>query len=269
MPAQRFAYLDTPHPIAFAHRGGDETAENGLAAFTDAQALGYRYIETDVRTSRDGVPFVFHDADLSRMTGDASPIGDLAAREIKRLELPDGGAIPTLSDALEAFPDIRFNLDLKDAAAIAPVAATLRRMDAAQRVCVTAFSQWRVVRARRALGPEVCTGLGVWGAVAFILGSFLPLAPARFAPRAAVLQLPLRWRGFAVVTRRLVERAHQAGLDVHVWTLNDVDTINEALDLGVDGVMSDRLELLKQELVKRGAWTGGVARPVTPGRAGG
>jgi glycerophosphoryl diester phosphodiesterase len=163
---------------------------------------------------------------------------------------------------LTAFPDLRFNLDLKDAGAIEPVAATLERMGAAHRVCVTSFSQRRVTRARRLLGPGVCTGVGVRGAVAFILGSFLPIPLTWLTPRAGVLQLPLRWRRLPVVTRRLVKRAHQAGLEIHVWTLNDVRTINEALDLGVDGVMSDRLELLKQELVKRGAWIGAIARPV-------
>lgn len=254
MARRTYAYLDAPCPLAFAHRGGEDGAENGLAAFREAEALGYRYVETDVRTSRDAVPMIFHDADLRRMTGAPSPVSALTARELKQLALPDGGEIPTLEEALDAFADLRFNLDLKDAAAVAPVAEALVRTGARDRVCVTSFSQRRIAQARRRLGPEVATGIGVLGAVGFVAGSLLPVPAARLARSAAVLQLPLTWRGAPVVTRRLLDRAHAAGLQVHVWTLNDARTIDEALDLGVDGVMSDRLELLKAELVKRGAW---------------
>lgn len=254
MPRRAYPYLDAPRPIAFAHRGGGDGAENGLAAFREAEVLGYRYVETDVRTSRDGIPMVFHDPDLQRMTGEASPVAALTARELKRLALPDGGEIPTLAEALDAFEYLRFNLDLKDAAGIEPVAAVLERTGARDRVCVTSFSQRRIAHARRSLGAEVATGIGVLGAIVFVLGSLLPVPAAPLAGGAAVLQLPLRWRGVPVVTRRLLRRAHEAGLQVHVWTLNDAPTINEALDLGVDGVMSDRLEMLKAQLVKRGAW---------------
>lgn len=247
-----FAFLETPMPIAFAHRGGAVAAENALAAFDAAQQIGYRYIEVDVRTTRDGVPVVFHDADLRRMTGRAHQVSDLTAKEVAQLELGGGNGVPTLSEALSAFPDIRFNIDLKDAAAVEPVAELLRRTGALSRVCVTSFSERRIDAARSLLGPEACTGLGIAGVLRFFVTSLWP--GYREHPEAAVLQLPLRWHGVPVVTPRLVARAHEAGLAVHVWTLNDEPSISTALDAGVDGVMTDNLKLLKKIFLERGLW---------------
>jgi glycerophosphoryl diester phosphodiesterase len=249
-----FAFLDTPVPIAFAHRGGIEGGENALAAFDAARQIGYRYIETDVRTTRDGVPVVFHDADLRRMTSDARQVKDLTAAEVGQIRLHDGDGVPTLAEALDAFPEIRFNIDLKDTAGVEPVAALLRRTGALPRVCVTSFSERRIDEARSLLGPEACTGLGIAGALRFFATSVVPGRVEH--SDAAVLQLPLRWHGVPVVTPRLVARAHEAGLAVHVWTLNDETSISVALDSDVDGIMTDDLELLKKILLKRGLWNG-------------
>lgn len=249
-----FAFLETAVPIAFAHRGGTVGAENALAAFDTARQIGYRYIEIDVRTTRDGVPVVFHDADLRRMTGSTHEISDLTATEVASLELHGGDRVPTLAEALNAFPDIRFNIDLKDAAAVEPVAELLRCTDSLSRVCITSFSESRIDAARRLLGPEVCTGLGIAGVLRFVATSLWPGYLEH--PEAAVLQLPLSWRGVPVVTPHLVAKAHNAGLVVHVWTLNDEVSILTALDAGVDGVMTDNLELLKKVLLERGLWDG-------------
>ncbi len=247
-----FAFLDAPVPIAFAHRGGSEGGENALAAFEAAQRLGYRYIETDIQTTRDGVPLVFHDANLRRLTGHDSRVCELTAAQISRLKLPSGDAVPSLAEALEAFPELRFNVDLKDAAGVGAVARLLRDRGALEEVCVTSFSERRVAAFRRMVGPEVCTGLGVLGTLRFAVTSFLPGGGR--SGGAAVLQLPLRWQGLPVITAGSVERAHRGGLAVHAWTLNDAPSIGAALDVGVDGVITDQLQLLKEILVERGLW---------------
>lgn len=226
--------------------------ENTLTAFGAARELGYTYIETDVRTTRDGVPLVFHDSDLRRLVGRGEAIGELAEAEVARLRLPGGEPIPTLKQALDTFPDLRFGIDLKDEASVEPVAHLLHDADALGRVCVTSFSERRVTAARRRLGREACTGLGLRGTLCFALRAVLPGKPR--ASRAAVLQLPQRWHGMPVVTPWLVRRAHRAGLAIHAWTLNDQSDIEQALSAGVDGVITDRLQLLKDILIRRGLW---------------
>lgn len=247
-------FLDNPSPIAFAHRGGSVKTENCLAGFEAAEQLGLRYIETDVRTTRDGVPMVFHDQDLQRMTGFSGTMDQMDSDDVARLTLPGGEKIPTLEETLETFPEMRFNLDLKDDAAVEPVVRMLERMDAKLQVCLTSFSERRVDAVRRALGPEVCTGLGVTGVLRGVFNKFLPWCEHDWTRGAAVVQIPLRIRGVPVVTPHMVERAQEAGLAVHVWTLNNRSTIERALDLRVDGVMTDKPKLLKEILVARGLW---------------
>lgn len=249
-----YAFLNGPSPIAFAHRGGSSADENGLAAFGRAARMGFRYIETDVRATRDGIPFIFHDKRLGRMTGCNRALHDLKASEVRRLSLPRGEPIPTLRETLEAFPNLRFNLDLKEDAAVEPVAKVLEGIKAQLRVCVTSFSERRVAMVRRRLGPSVCTGLGISGVLRTVVDSMIPWGGTRWSQTAAVIQLPLEWRGVALVTPTSVDKFHEAGLAVHVWTLNDRAAIGKALDAGVDGVMTDRPELLKEVLLTRGLW---------------
>jgi glycerophosphoryl diester phosphodiesterase len=160
--------------------------------------------------------------------------------------------VPTLVETLEAFPRLRFNIDLKDGAAVEPVAQLLVEANAVQRVCLTSFSERRIAAARRLLGPEVCTGLGVTGVLRAMLTSLFPNLDA--TQGAKVLQVPFSWRGIPLVTPRVVDRAHRSNLALHVWTLNDRPNIEKALDLGVDGVMTDSPQLLKETLLSRGLW---------------
>ena len=240
-------FLDAPRPLAFAHRGGAaDGVENALSAFADVERLGYRYVETDVRTTADGVPVVFHDEDAGRVTGSAGRIGDLRLAEVAALALAGGERIATLAQALEAFPGLRFNIDLKDAASVRSVPPVLGRCGALDRVCLTSFAERRVRAVRRLVGPAVCTGLGV-GGVAQLLAR-VPLPPAQVA------QLPWVLPGGRRLPRAVVDLAHRRGLDVHVWTVDDPEEITAALDLGVDGVMTDRPGVLRDVLLARGQW---------------
>lgn len=255
--ARRWAFLDLPTPHAFAHRGGATPGvENAVSQFADVERLGYTYVETDVRTTADGVAVLFHDEDAGRVTGRAGPLSGLRWADVQALAYGNGEPVARLDDVLDAFPRLRFNIDLKDEGGVRSVPDVVARTGSGRRVCVTSFSQRRVERARRHLGPEVCTGLGV-GGVARLVGTGISGARrGRRAGGAGVLQVP--W--VLPLARRLpgvlVRLAQREGLAVHVWTVDDPAEMVAALDLGVDGLMTDQPVLLRQVLQRRGQWSG-------------
>lgn len=253
MPDPSWAFLDGPQPIAFAHRGAHlDVPENTWMSFEAAAAMGYRYIETDVRGTRDGHVIICHDARARQIAGLSARVSALTLSELRAAPaVADGPAeVPLLADVLAGFPGLRFNIDVKDRAASELVPDILRHADCYDRVCVTSFSWRRLRRVRAALPGPLCTGAPVAEFARFLLN------PGAFAGAAqpAVLQLPLSVAGRQLVTARLISRAHQAGLPVHVWTLNDLPGIRRALDLGADGIMTDQPLLLRQELLQRGLW---------------
>src|ERR1700691_5239799 len=149
------AFLDHPRPAAFAHRGGAAHApENSWRAFEHAVGLGYSYLETDVQATLDGVLIAFHDRTLARVTGRPGRIARRSPRELAPALIGGTEPIPLLEDLLGAWPDVRFNIDLKDAPAVEPLAAVLRRTGAWDRVCVTSFSASRLRAARRVLARQ-------------------------------------------------------------------------------------------------------------------
>lgn len=254
MSAPRFAFLDHPHPLAIAHRGGGlEAEENTGAAFARAAALGYRYIETDIQASRDGVAVVFHDAMLERMTGRPGPIAARDWAELARLTTKGGATLMRLDQALAEFPALRFNLDPKSDHAVAPLAEAVRRANAIDRVCVGSFETHRVRRLRALLGERLCWSPSHRGvARLWLAGHHLPAGRLAFP----VVQVPTRHHGIPVVTRGFVAAARARGIDVHVWTVDIEAEMERLLDLGVGGVMTDRPSLLKAALQRRGQWTG-------------
>ena len=248
----RHAYLDHPYPIPFAHRGGAATGvENALSAFAEVQRLGYRYVETDVRTTADGVPVVFHDDHVGRLTGVDGRISALPLPAVRSLALSGGERIATLEEVLGSFPDLRFNIDLKDEGGVLGVPPVLARTAASDRVCVTSFAERRIRRVRRRLDPAVCTGLGV-GGVALLLAGGLVGRP--YGRDAGVLQVPWSLGGGRTLPARVVHIGHAARLAVHVWTVDDPVQMRAALDMGVDGVMTDQPGLLREVLIDRGQW---------------
>lgn len=249
----RPAFFDHPGPLAFAHRGGPEgTVENSWAAFENAVRLGYRYIETDVRATSDGVPVAFHDPGLERLTGSTGPIGGTPSGRLGHVRLADGSQVPKLEDLLAAWPELRWNVDVKSAAAVGPVVEALRRTKATPRVLVTAFSARRVAQLRSALGPAVAVGASTLEVAWLLLARYARLTPARAGCSAA--QVPESFRGLRVVDAGFVEACHRVGVQVHVWTVNDPPDMARLLDLGVDGLMTDRPSALRDVLVGRGQW---------------
>src|SRR5580704_13578728 len=170
---ERVPYLAHPRPVAFAHRGGAAHApENSPAAFEHAVKLGYAYLETDARATSDGKLVAFHDRTLDRVTDGSGPIGVLPYRDVAALRIAGSEPIPLIEDLLGAWPDVRFNIDLKDEPGIALLPGVLRRTGAWDRVCVTSFSGSRLRAARGLLERPVCmaTSPAVIAAIRYTLG---------------------------------------------------------------------------------------------------
>ncbi len=255
MPPARFAYLDAPTPLAMAHRGGAiEHLENTLPAFQACVDLGYRYLETDVQITADGTLLAFHDATLERVTDRTGRVDALPWSELAEARIGGREPIVRLEDLLGAWPDVRFNLDIKAPGVLAPLVRLVQRMGVADRICLGSFSDARVAAARRLFGPSVCTSLGPRGVAALRLSSYSPRAAGLVRIQAGCAQVPLQLGGRALVDERFLAAAHARGLQVHVWTVDDPDEVRAMLDLGVDGIMTDRPAMLREVLEERGQW---------------
>jgi glycerophosphoryl diester phosphodiesterase len=254
-----YPFLDDGAPVlAFAHRGGARHPdllglENTLAAFTHAVALGYAYLETDVHVTRDGVLVAFHDALLERVTDGAGSIESFDSAALAGIRVCGREEVPTLASLVTAFPDARFNIDLKTDAAVRPLADYVHEHSLHDRVLVGSFSGRRIRRFRRLAGPRVATAASPGEVAAYLV---LPSSLARRVTGGApaALQVPHRRGPLVVASPRLVRRAHAAGLHVHVWTVDDPEEMGALLDRGVDGLMTDRTDILRDVLRRRRVW---------------
>ncbi len=248
-------FLQAPLPLAIAHRGGGvDGIENTVASFARAVDLGYCYLETDVRVTADGVLVAFHDATVDRVTGRQGRVSDLTWRELSALRVGGREPVPRLAEVLETFPDARVLIDPKCDAAIDPLIRALRSHDAVDRVCVGSFSDQRLGRMRAAFGSALCTSMGPGELLRLRLASWR-LAPLSLVPDApGCVQMPLWYGPIVFAEPRCIAYAHARGLQVHVWTINDRETMSRLLDLGVDGLITDEIEALRDLLRARGQW---------------
>ena len=242
-------FLTSPGAQRFAHRGGAlEGEENTLPAFRHAVSLGYTHVELDVHATRDGVVVIHHDDTLQRLCGDTRAIAAMDWAELQTIRTRGGAPIPRLDDLLEEFPELFVAIEAKSHSVVAPLAGLIARMNALERICIGAFDPARTRQARALLGPDL-----LWspahGQVArlWAAGWGLPLALDDFA----VVQVPVSWRGIPLVTPRFLRAAHQRGIHVQVWTVNDTDHMQRLLDWGVDGLMTDRPSLLNDVMARQ------------------
>ena len=222
-----------------------------MPAFEGASELGYRWVETDAHVTADGVCLAFHDDRLDRVTDRIGLISELPYSVVRDARVDGREPIPLMEDLLGAFPDLRVNIDPKADSAVDALAAVIERTGSIDRVCVGSFSDQRITRLRDALGPRLCTSLGP-KAIARLRGGSYGLPTGKVL--GACAQVPHTFKGRAITDRRFVDRAHAAGLQVHVWTIDDPDEMHLLLDLGVDGIMTDRPAVLREVLRSRGAW---------------
>jgi glycerophosphoryl diester phosphodiesterase len=264
MSAGLHPFLDQPAPIAIAHRGGaGEAPQNTMEAFGVAVALGYRYLETDAHVTRDGVVVAFHDPRLDDITDRTGAIADLTIAEVEAADAghvfsSDGGRsfpfrgrgvrIPRLEELLLYWPEARFIIDPKADACVEPLAALIDRVAAWDRVCVGSFSDRRLRRIRALSHGRACTSMGPRAIALARVASLFGRMPRRGAD---CVQVPVRVGPVPIATGGFVRAAHRAGLPVHVWTVDDEPTMHRLLELGVDGIMTDRPRVLRDVLAAR------------------
>ena len=234
----------------FVHRGGDEVkTENTLEAFEYSSNLGFIFIETDVQSTKDGHVVIFHDSTLKRMAGIDKRIKDLTLNELKEIELINGGRVPLLYEALDSFPDLRFNIDIKTEDALENTIKIIKEMRCFNRSCLASFSSSRLNRIRKIAGPEACTSSGQMEIFNLICRS-IGITTKRTNSDCA--QIPTSQWGIPILTKRFIAKAHQEGKLVHIWTIDDENEMYKLIDFGVDGLMTDKPSVLKKALQLKG-----------------
>ena len=238
-------YLNTPGVAISAHRGGSmEAPENTLESFKYSLELGCAYIETDVQLSSDGIPYIFHDDDLNRLLGKNVTFNSLHSSEIQNLKLFESFNIPTLETALTTFPDALFQIDLKTDEVAIPAMKIIENLDAFDRVCIASFSSKRLANVNE-IYPRVCLSMGPREILKLLLSSF---GLYKKKVPGNCLQIPIYQYGIKLVTKRFVKYVQSIGLKIHVWTINDVNEMQQLISLGVDGIITDRPKELKKLL---------------------
>ena len=233
--------------IAFAHRGGSHLhPENSIAAFRHAWDVGFRYMETDVQVTADGVLVAFHDDDLRRTCAIPQLISQMSWAEVSQARINGREAIPTLAELMEEFPEAYFNIDAKTDATVEPLIAHLQRTSALPRVCIGAFSHSRLVKIRSQLGAAVCTTASPREVAQWLLG--------HIPPGPSCLQVPIRYGKIQVVTERRIRQAQKAQCPVHVWTVDDANSMQQLIDIGVNGIMTDRGDILRNVAQLNALW---------------
>jgi glycerophosphoryl diester phosphodiesterase len=256
------AYLDASPAgsiVAMAHRGGAEHPanrgrENTLWAFRHAAGLGYTYLETDVHATKDGVLLAFHDEILDRVTDQSGAIAELTYAQVVGARIAGQHHLPTMAELLEALPEALFNIDLKSDAAVVPLVHLLDETQAWDRVLVGGFSWSRIRRFRRLTKGRVATSAAPMEVALVRLLPSAHLTRLLLGGKLQAVQIPVKQGHLTVLTRGLLRRAHAANLQVHVWTIDDADEMLRLLDLGVDGLISDRTDTLKTVLTERNLW---------------
>ena len=256
-------YLSHEDPIRFAHRGSRLLwPENTWRAFDGAiEGLGYSYVETDLQVTRDGIVVVIHDDTLERTTNGVGKVSDWDWEDLRHLDAgyrfsPDdegypmrgtGVTISRLDDTFDRYPEVCFNLDLKAQGCEWAVAEVIARMRATDRALVGSFNDRRVSRFRRITKGSVATAAGPSASIAMYAASRVGRTINR---RVDAYQLPRKIRGGGV-DQKLVDAVHESGAHLHVWTVNESEHMHELLDLGVDGIVTDRPDTLNDVLKER------------------
>ena len=219
--------------------------ENTLRAFRNAVDLGYTYLETDVHASRDGVLYAFHDANLLRMTGRAARISELSSTELDALQVDGREPLPRIAELLEEFPNCFFSIDVKSDDAVDMAIEQFTQLGVIDRLMIGAFDHRRIRRLRAGM-PGVLSALSRREIATMLAGGPVP-------PRTCA-SVPVYWRGVRVITPRFLARARRRSIPVYAWTIDAAPEMTRLLDAGVDGIMADQIDDLRDVLVARGEW---------------
>ena len=259
-PIPDHPYFDPDRFLVIAHRGGRSLGpENTIYTFKRAVKLGVDVLEMDLQTTADGNLVIIHDREVDRTTNGRGPVEDFTLAEIKKLDAgyrwsPEnsssyplrgrGISIPTLAEVFKAFPKTRMNIEIKSSQVntIQDLCRTIRVNGMSEKVLVACFDAGRLGEFR-SVCPEVATSTGASEAVIFYWLQWAKMESA-YSPSAQALQVPEAYGSRMITTRRFVEAARARNMRVHVWTVNDMDSMKRLIDLGVDGIMTDYPEHL-------------------------
>jgi len=246
-------FLEHPRPFGFAHRGGTTIApENTEAAFAHAVSLGYRYLETDVRATADGVLVAFHDSTLDRVAGVSGAVEEMTWAELCSVTF-DGHSIPRFDALIRQFPDVRWNIEPKGPTSVEFLIELIETEDLIDRICVGSFHEERIKQMADHFGPRLCRSAVPKEVFKSLVAAFFY---PKWKPPFGVLQVPTNYGPIPLATKFLVRRFHKLGLQVHIWTINDRDDMEKLLDIDIDAIMSDEVETLRDVLQTRGRWPG-------------
>ena len=245
-------FIRSTNIVPIAHRGASLLAsENSFESFRKAFDLGYRVIETDIHSSKDGTAYIFHDITLERLTGENLKISDLKDVDIDSLKINNSSIIPRLSNVFEEFPEGLFNLDAKTWKSTTPIVDTIQNMGCRSRVCIGSFNDRRVHAIIKELGLETCHSMGTSNVIKFYLGAQLGIEQ-HFTSQC--IQLPIKMFGISLTTRKVLSYARKLGIKIHFWTINNPVIMQQLLELNVDGIMTDDCVLLKEIMKEQNKW---------------
>jgi glycerophosphoryl diester phosphodiesterase len=242
--------------MAFAHRGFSLAGlENTLTAFRAAWDLGFTHLETDVHATADGVLVAFHDDTLDRVTDRSGLVAALPWSAVAEARIGEGERVLRFEELAEDLPEACFNVDVKTVEAIDPLVAAVERLQLHDRILIASFSDARRRAVLTRLSRRVASSAGMRTTALLAVGAPAPAAVLRRALHDVdCFQVPERRGRVRVVTPRFLDRAHALGRQVHVWTVNEPADMRRLLDVGVDGIVSDRADLLRGVLEARGEW---------------
>lgn len=242
--------------LGFAHRGAGED-ENTLTAFARAAGQGFAYLETDVRMSSDGVLYALHDATMERVSDGSGAVAELSSAQLDAMTINgSAGDHPARFEALlQALPHARWNVDLKSAGSASELVRLAAKHGALDRVLVASFAASHRNQAM-ALSARLVGSAGPGLVAASVLLGPLALPMLRAARRRGIvaMQVPVKQGWVRVVRAAWLRRIHAAGLQAHVWVVDDPARMRELLNLGVDGLMTDNAPALSAVLAQRGEW---------------
>tara|TARA_B100000927_G_scaffold289456_2_gene286108 strand:- start:248 stop:979 length:732 start_codon:yes stop_codon:yes gene_type:complete len=234
-------YLQHKGLQVLAHRGGaEESFENTIESFDYSRSIGCKFIETDVQTSSDGVPYIFHDDDLSRILNKHIVFSELSSKEIDNLHIFENKKIPRLDETLIKFPNLSFQIDFKTDEVVKPALDVINKLDVSDRVCIASFSSKRLELVR-SINPNLCISMGPNEVFKTLIASWGLYKKSLIGD---CLQVPISYYGIRLVSKRFVDFVHAKNLKIMVWTINDVKTFKYLIGINVDGIITDRPKLL-------------------------
>lgn len=255
---------DLNYPLVIAHQGGDGLwPGDTMFAFQNAADMGADVLEMDVHITKDGVLVLMHDEAVDRTTDGSGEIESMTLEDLKKLDAgydwsPNDGAsfpfrgtgvtIPTMEEVFAAFPDKHMTIEIKktNASMAKPFCELIREYDMQDKVLIASFHDERLAEFREEC-PEVATSSAKNETTIFVLLT-KPFLGSFYSPKFFSLQVPEESGGITVMTPAFVKAAHERNLAVEPWTINDAETMKKLIAWGVDGIITDRPDIMLEVL---------------------